>query len=182
MPGAQEAAARQQSGVVESTPVDPASVTDGDPKPHEPSVSEISSAQFDSVKLPDPKVQAPSTEPGAKPPGFDVETPAKKSLFGDAVHHVIGTDLGGEITPNASEISSGLSGLVDTRLAAIELQNKELRESLASMRELLQAVLTSQDKPADEAPAKAPAAAPAAVPPGTTWLSGTAPTVAPLPA
>ena len=119
------------------TPMDPATATDDDPKPNEPSVSEISTANLDTAKARDPEVQAPGTGPGEKPPGFDTETPVvAKSLFNDAVHHDIGTGTGAN-TPVGSVISSGLSGLVDARLATIELQNKELRESVARMQQLL---------------------------------------------
>ena len=160
------------------TPMDPETIVDGKQKPTEPSFSEISSANLDAVEAPDLKVQAPSTSAGAKPPGFDVETPGViKNLFGDAIHHVIGTDQTGEKTPVESVISSGLSGLVDSRLAAIELQNQQLRDSLASMQELLQAVLTSQDKQSSTAaPAPPEVAAPAVVP-----AASPAPKVAPLP-
>ena len=86
MPGAPEVAARQQEGVM--TPMDPETIVDGKQKPTEPSFSEISSANLDAVEAPDLKVQAPSTDAGAKPPGFDVETPGViKNLFGNAIHH-----------------------------------------------------------------------------------------------
>ena len=153
-PGGAEAAARQHGT---DTPVDPAFQidvkADDTPAGHEPSLSEISTANLGLLGNRDPMVQAPSTGPKEKPPGFEVDTPVvPKSLFEKAEHHHIGTASGAH-TPIESIISSGLSGLVDTRLAAIELQNQELRDSVKSMQQLLQAILSNQDKPPADATA-----------------------------